>query len=177
MLTTEELNKLTDKEIILDFEGVITKIDLDWEALRQKIVDLLGLDRKLNFSSLYLYSQVKGKRNEYLKMKAEAEIAGLTSLPSELFEYFKKNNLAVTIFSANTREAIETYLKDQNFMGNVKTLVAIDNVDFIKPHPEGLLKIVGNKNPNDFVLIGDSVYDAIAAKLAGVQFQKYELEK
>ena len=39
-----------------------------------------------------------------------------------------------------------------------------------KPHPEGLLKILGGRNPSTALYLGDNIDDALAAREANVPF-------
>ncbi|OFV90448.1 MAG: hypothetical protein A3H28_10095 [Acidobacteria bacterium RIFCSPLOWO2_02_FULL_61_28] len=49
-------------------------------------------------------------------------------------------------------------------------IVGMEDVQFEKPHPEGLLKIVGQVKPEEVYYIGDVMDDCRAARAAGVPF-------
>jgi HAD superfamily phosphatase len=51
-----------------------------------------------------------------------------------------------------------------------KSIVTAQDVSHPKPHPEGLLKVIGGRPHEDAIYIGDNVDDANAAKSAGVPF-------
>ena len=46
----------------------------------------------------------------------------------------------------------------------------MDDVTNIKPHPEGLHKILGKRDPSTALYLGDNIDDALAARDAGVPF-------
>jgi phosphoglycolate phosphatase-like HAD superfamily hydrolase len=49
-------------------------------------------------------------------------------------------------------------------------VITMDDVKRIKPHPEGLLKILGKRDPASALYLGDNIDDALAARDAGVPF-------
>src|SRR4029077_5445318 len=51
-----------------------------------------------------------------------------------------------------------------------KIVVTMDDVTKRKPHPEGLLKILGGRDPATALYVGDNIDDALAARDAGVPF-------
>jgi phosphoglycolate phosphatase-like HAD superfamily hydrolase len=46
----------------------------------------------------------------------------------------------------------------------------MDDVARKKPHPDGLLKILGKRHPETALYVGDNIDDALAAQAAGVRF-------
>jgi HAD superfamily phosphatase len=51
-----------------------------------------------------------------------------------------------------------------------RTVVTMDDVERIKPHPEGLHKILAGRDPAGALYLGDNIDDALAAREAGVPF-------
>lgn len=51
-----------------------------------------------------------------------------------------------------------------------RTVVTMDDVTKIKPHPEGLHKILAGRDPGAALYLGDNIDDALAAREAGVPF-------
>jgi HAD superfamily hydrolase (TIGR01548 family) len=49
-------------------------------------------------------------------------------------------------------------------------VITMDDVKRIKPHPEGLLKILRKRDPASALYLGDNIDDALAARDAGVPF-------
>ena len=51
-----------------------------------------------------------------------------------------------------------------------RRVITMDDVERIKPHPEGLLKILAGRDPATALYLGDNIDDALAARDAGVPF-------
>jgi phosphoglycolate phosphatase-like HAD superfamily hydrolase len=51
-----------------------------------------------------------------------------------------------------------------------RKVITMDDVECIKPHPEGLHKILGKRDPATALYLGDNIDDALAARDAGVAF-------
>ena len=51
-----------------------------------------------------------------------------------------------------------------------RTVITMDDVVRIKPHPEGLHKILAGRDPATALYLGDNIDDALAARDAGVPF-------
>jgi HAD superfamily hydrolase (TIGR01548 family) len=51
-----------------------------------------------------------------------------------------------------------------------RTVITMDDVTRIKPHPEGLHKILAGRDPATALYLGDNIDDALAARDAGVPF-------
>lgn len=51
-----------------------------------------------------------------------------------------------------------------------RQIVTMDDVERIKPDPEGLVKILGRRDPETALYIGDNIDDALAAQSARVPF-------
>lgn len=51
-----------------------------------------------------------------------------------------------------------------------RTVITMDDVTRIKPHPEGLHKILAGRDPASALYLGDNIDDGLAARDAGVPF-------
>jgi HAD superfamily phosphatase len=51
-----------------------------------------------------------------------------------------------------------------------RTVVTMSDVEKMKPHPEGLFKILDGRDPATALFVGDNIDDALAARDAGVPF-------
>jgi HAD superfamily phosphatase len=51
-----------------------------------------------------------------------------------------------------------------------RKVITMDDVKCIKPHPEGLHKILSGRDPRTALYLGDNIDDALAARAAGVPF-------
>lgn len=76
----------------------------------------------------------------------------------------------LALFTGRTRQELTHTLRRfglRKFFGRVVTM---DDVARTKPHPEGLLHILGTRDPRTALYLGDNVDDAIAARRARVPF-------
>lgn len=72
------------------------------------------------------------------------------------------NKMRITTMMGLRRFGMDRYLK---------TVVTVDDVSQPKPHPEGILKASADLGANDSntLMVGDSQYDIVSAKQAGVR--------
>ena len=54
--------------------------------------------------------------------------------------------------------------------GLFKRIVTMDDIKRLKPHPDGLLKILAGRDPAGALYLGDNVDDALASQRAHVPF-------
>jgi HAD superfamily hydrolase (TIGR01548 family) len=69
----------------------------------------------------------------------------------------------------NRREFLFTFKKWPG-TAHFRKKITMDDVQRIKPDPEGLEKILGKRDPRSALYLGDNVDDALAARDAGVPF-------
>jgi phosphoglycolate phosphatase-like HAD superfamily hydrolase len=80
----------------------------------------------------------------------------------------KKAELA--IFTGRTRRELEPTLGRFGVEKYFRRIVTQNDIAKLKPHPEGLLKILDGRDPDRALYVGDNVDDAKAAKRAGIVF-------
>jgi HAD superfamily hydrolase (TIGR01548 family) len=76
----------------------------------------------------------------------------------------------LNLFTGRTRREFSSTFDSWPSAAHFRTVVTMDDVKNIKPHPEGLLKILGRRAPSSALYLGDNVDDALAARDAGVPF-------
>jgi HAD superfamily hydrolase (TIGR01548 family) len=76
----------------------------------------------------------------------------------------------LNLFTGRTRREFSSTFDSWPGATHFRTVVTMDDVKNIKPHPEGLLKILGRRPPSSALYLGDNVDDALAARDAGVPF-------
>ena len=83
----------------------------------------------------------------------------------------EKHKLKICIVSSNPKEAIKKVLRITSFIKYVDEIVGQDEVTKGKPEPEPILLALKRLKlkPNEALVVGDSVYDIIAALRAGVR--------
>ena len=74
------------------------------------------------------------------------------------------------LFTGRTRRELEHTLKKCKVDGVFERIVTTSDVERPKPDPEGLLRILGGREPSVALYLGDNVDDGLAAQRAGVSF-------
>lgn len=106
----------------------------------------------------------------------------------ELFEKIKADGKKIAIGSSSPEDELEKVLKIAGVADLVEEKTSADDAEESKPEPdifEAALKKLGNPKPSEVIVVGDTPYDAEAAKKAGIAtigvlsggFPKEELEK
>lgn len=76
----------------------------------------------------------------------------------------------LNLFTGRTRQEFSFTFDAWPSTSHFRTIVTSDDVTQSKPHPEGLLRILGKREPETALYVGDNIDDAIAARDAGVPF-------
>jgi HAD superfamily hydrolase (TIGR01548 family) len=76
----------------------------------------------------------------------------------------------LNLFTGRTRREFAFTFDRWPHTSRFRMVVTMDDVKHGKPHPEGLLKILGKRNPATAVYLGDNIDDALAARDARVPF-------
>jgi HAD superfamily hydrolase (TIGR01549 family) len=90
----------------------------------------------------------------------------------ELFERIKQNGGCVIFASSATDKDVEEFKKITNTADLLEDATSSDDADSSKPEPDiflAALEKLGNPPKEETVVVGDTPYDAIAAKKAGLQ--------
>ena len=172
------------KLIIFDLDDTLIHSNLDYNAIRNKVVELLepsilsqevekipilsllGL-LKEHQPQLYPEGVKRVVSLEEEAIKGASMMDGADLIPKIL----KKFSLKSAIYTNSSRNTIKRYYEVFPFLCNMFILTR-DDITNPKPHPEGLIKLmnefqVSNKNT---VYIGDSWIDSIAANKSKIRF-------
>ena len=76
----------------------------------------------------------------------------------------------LALFTGRTRRELQHTLEHFGVKKLFRRVVTMDDVENLKPHPEGLLRLVKGTDPREALYLGDNLDDAFAAKSAGVPF-------
>ena len=88
--------------------------------------------------------------------------------PRRLARWAERAELA--LFTGRTRRELQHTLEQFSVTKLFARIVTMDDVRHLKPHPEGLLRLLNGTNPKAALYLGDNLDDALAAKRAGVPF-------
>ncbi len=76
----------------------------------------------------------------------------------------------LNIFTGRNRREFDYTFAGWPARRHLRTVITMDDVERKKPFPDGLLKILGKRDPAGALYVGDNVDDAMAAQAAGVPF-------
>lgn len=76
----------------------------------------------------------------------------------------------LAIFTGRIWKELDYTLDRNKVRKFFKTIITVQEVKLPKPDPEGLLKILNGRNPEDALYVGDNVDDALAAQAAHIPF-------
>lgn len=88
--------------------------------------------------------------------------------PEQLERWAKRFEL--DLFTGRTRQEFSFTFNRWPGARYFRDVVTMDDVPHKKPHPDGLLKILGDRSPSLALYVGDNVDDALAARAAGIRF-------
>jgi phosphoglycolate phosphatase-like HAD superfamily hydrolase len=75
----------------------------------------------------------------------------------------------LNLFTGRTRQEFSYTFERWPARKYFRTVITMDDAKR-KPHPEGLQKILGERDPANALYLGDNIDDALAARDAGVPF-------
>lgn len=89
----------------------------------------------------------------------------------EFLTLLHKIQIPFVLASNGSRKSIIKMTEVFEFLGYSKGIVAFEDVTHAKPHPEMILKSIEilGLNPQEIMMVGDSVYDILAAQAAGTK--------
>ena len=90
-------------------------------------------------------------------------------VPLRLLERWA-NRAELALFTGRTRRELRHTLEQFGVAKLFSRVVTMDDVEHLKPHPEGLLRLLNGINPNEALYLGDNLDDALASKRARVPF-------
>lgn len=88
--------------------------------------------------------------------------------PGRLARWAQRAELA--LFTGRTRRELRHTLEHFGVAKLFPRVVTMDDVEHLKPHPEGLLRLLDGTNPSEALYLGDNLDDALASKRARVPF-------
>lgn len=88
--------------------------------------------------------------------------------PRRLARWAERAELA--LFTGRTRRELRHTLEQFGVTKLFPRVVTMDDVEHLKPHPEGILRLLKGADPREAIYLGDNLDDALASKRAGVPF-------
>lgn len=134
----------------------------------------LSLDETFRVLTGEADSEKEARFFDYFQIKADEVMTADARLFDRVEELLKKwsARYRVCIFSTKHRFRIADILNKFSIGGYVNAIVGNEDVEYEKPHPDGLFKALSllGAEPREALYVGDSVVDAEAAARAGTDF-------
>jgi phosphoglycolate phosphatase len=175
--------------VVFDFDGTLTKLNIEFHLMRKAILDLIGTyGIPINgLANMYALETIKaafglilernpGKEEEFLEqalglvkaIEVEAAKKGeLISGTKDMLLELKKRNIKIAVVTRNCRAAVTTVFPD--IEDYCQTVITRETTPNVKPHPDQLLialRSLGVK-PDSSAMVGDHPMDIKIGKDAG----------
>ncbi len=182
--------------LIFDVDGVLVDVrDTYWRSGLETVRSLTG--KRVTYAQLHEWKSKPGHNDDWNMVAAWATALGRPTTYEEAREEFQKfywgtdgkpgnvrnERLLITprqverwaqrfelnLFTGRTRQEFAATFDHWPAAQHFRTVITMDDAKR-KPHPEGLLKILGERDPATALYLGDNIDDALAARNAGMPF-------
>jgi HAD superfamily phosphatase len=196
-LPSRKLLEPAPKILIFDVDGVLVDVrESFWRSALETVRFLTG--KRATWAELYKWKNKPGNNDDWSMVSNWATALGRPTTYAEARDAFqrfywdcdgrpgnvRRERMLVTpnqverwarrfeldLFTGRTRKEFTYTFERWAGTRQFRTVVTMDDVARKKPHPDGLLKILGGRDPGAALYVGDNIDDALAARAAGVRF-------
>lgn len=182
--------------LIFDVDGVLVNVrGTYWRSALDTVRYLTG--KRVTYAELHKWKSKPGFNDDWTMVSAWVTALGRPVTYEEARAAFEKfywgsdskpgnvrnEKLVVTprqierwarryelnLFTGRTRQEFSFTFERWPATKHFRTIITMEDAKK-KPHPEGLQKILGERNPATALYLGDNIDDALAARAAGVPF-------
>lgn len=200
MTPTKRRNSITRLQpqiLIFDIDGVLVDVrGTYWRSALETVRHLSG--KRVTYAELHAWKSKPGYNDDwrmtadwvtslgrpttYLEARAAFERfywgtnGKLGNVRNEKFMITPRqverwaSRFELNLFTGRTRREFSFTFDRWPHTSHFRTIITMDDVKHGKPHPEGLLKIIGKRDPATALYVGDNIDDALSARDAGVPF-------
>lgn len=190
-------NHLSPEILIFDVDGVLVDVRQSfWRSALETVRFLTG--KRVTWEQLYKWKSKPGNNDDWNMVSRWATALGRPTSYEEARDAFqqfywdfngrpgnvRREKLLVTprqieawarrfeldLFTGRTRREFAYTFERWEAASHFRSVVTMDDVKRKKPHPDGLLKILGRREPGSALYVGDNIDDALAAQAARVPF-------
>lgn len=192
MKLEEYLSLHPKKYLIFDLDETLARLEIDWSTVHQMLFrEIKKIDQSLvseattNAREFYnlinttaskhgtIAKQAINKAIEIYEQKNYSSYTPNSDLL--LFIHSHVNTYTFSLWTSNSIYTIQDFLHQEHLKSIFRKIIALEDVLFTKPNPDGFSRIYEQKNlKTDYLMIGDSENDEGAAKNAGIDFFKID---
>jgi HAD superfamily hydrolase (TIGR01548 family) len=183
--------------LIFDVDGVLVDVrETYWRSAVETIRQLTG--KRVTHAELHRWKGQPGNNDDWQMVANWATALGRATSYAEARDAFgqfywgtdskpgnvRREKIIVTpaqiarwaarfelnLFTGRNRREFEYTFAKWPGTRHFRTVITMDDVAKMKPHPEGLYNILGKRDPATALYLGENIDDALAAREAGVPF-------
>ena len=183
--------------LIFDVDGVLVDVrESFWRSALETMRFLTG--KRVTWAELYKWKNKPGNNDDWSMVSNWATALGRPTTYEEARDTFQRfywdcdgrpgnvrrekmlvtpkqverwaRRFEVDLFTGRTRREFTYSFERWAGTRHFRTVVTQDDVARKKPYPDGLVKILGKREPGSALYLGDNVDDGLAAQAAGVPF-------
>jgi HAD superfamily hydrolase (TIGR01548 family) len=183
--------------LIFDVDGVLVDVRGSfWRSALETMRFLTG--KRVTWAELYKWKSKPGNNDDWSMVSNWATALGRPTTYEEARDAFQRfywdfdgrpgnvrrekmlitpkqverwsKQFELNLFTGRTRREFTYSFERWGGTKYFRTVVTMDDVARKKPHPDGLLKILGGREPGTALYVGDNIDDGLAARSAGVPF-------
>jgi HAD superfamily phosphatase len=189
--------KLTPEILIFDVDGVLVDVrQTYWRSAIETIHHLTG--KRVTHAELHRWKSKPGNNDDWRMVANWATALGRKTTYEQAREAFgqfywgtaarqgnvRREKIVITagqierwaaryelnLFTGRNRQEFEYTFAEWPGTKHFRSVVTMDDVVKMKPSPEGLYQILGKRDPQTALYLGDNIDDALAAREARVPF-------
>lgn len=167
------------KAVILDLDGTIVRLPINWSQLKQELIQAELLNKKQSLTAGI--NDAKAAANQ---LKLKQLFAAIRRYESPAVDHFNVNQdiyhwihahshrYLLSVCSSNLHTTIEAALKQLNIYQHFHQIIGNEDVSKLKPDPEGINKIIAHLHldSSTTIFVGDQATDLQAATQAGIKY-------
>ena len=196
MLRNRESAPIQPQILIFDVDGVLVDVrGTYWRSALETVRYLTG--KRVTYAELHQWKSKAGYNDDWAMVAAWVSALGKPTNYAEARAAFEKfywgsdgkpgnvrsekilvtpkqiekwaGRFELNLFTGRTRQEFSSTFERWPATKYFRTIITMDDAKR-KPHPEGLQKILGDRDPASALYLGDNIDDALAACDAGVPF-------
>jgi len=193
----DKKKRISPEILIFDVDGVLVDVrGTYWRSALDTVRHLTG--KRVTYAELHRWKAKPGNNDDWAMVASWVTSLGKPMNYEEAKEAFSKfywgtperpgnvrhekhivspgqierwaKRYEMNLFTGRTRQEFTHTFAEWPGTKWFRMVVTMDDVEKIKPNPEGLYKILGRRDPATALYLGDNIDDALAARDAGVPF-------